>query len=202
MPSYKLTYFNARGRAEISRLIFAAAGVQFTDERLTNWPTGKEDAPLGQIPYLTVDGLKIPQSASIARFLANRFNLGGKDDLEKVKADAIVDTVSDFFMSFLNNVYKLPEPEKPAAMMKFLGEEAPKHLGNIEKLIKIYGSGTNSVGNSLTWADLQIYDITSMMHNLDGKLLEKYPSILAVRKSVESNAKVAAYLKSRPVTQF
>lgn len=31
-----------RGRAEISRLIFAAAGVEFTDERIKNWPTGKE----------------------------------------------------------------------------------------------------------------------------------------------------------------
>ena len=202
MPNYKLTYFNGRGRAEISRLIFAAAGVEFNDERLTNWPTGKEDAPLGQLPYLTVDGLKIPQSISIARFLANRFNLAGKDDLEKVKTDTIVDTVSDFFTSFLNNVYKLPDTEKPDAMIKFFREEAPKHLGNIEKLIKMYGSGTHSVGNSLTWADLQIYDVTSMMHNMNAILLEKYPGILAVRKSVESNAKVAAYLKSRPVTQF
>ena len=27
MPSYKLTYFDAKARGEISRLIFAAAGV-------------------------------------------------------------------------------------------------------------------------------------------------------------------------------
>jgi len=31
---YKLVYFDARGRAEISRLIFAASGTQFTDERV------------------------------------------------------------------------------------------------------------------------------------------------------------------------
>ena len=42
MPSYKLTYFNGRGRAEVSRLIFTVAGVEFTDDRVANWPTGKE----------------------------------------------------------------------------------------------------------------------------------------------------------------
>jgi len=42
MPSYKLTYFDARGRAEISRLIFAAAGVEYTDERVKDWPAGKD----------------------------------------------------------------------------------------------------------------------------------------------------------------
>lgn len=38
MPSYKLTYFNGRGRAELARLIFAAAGVPFEDERISDWP--------------------------------------------------------------------------------------------------------------------------------------------------------------------
>ena len=201
MSSYKLTYFNGRGRAEVSRLIFAAAGVQFTDERVTNWPTGKEDAPLGQLPYLTVDGVKIPQSMTIARFLANKLNLAGKDDLEKAKADAIVDTVTDFMTAF-SKVYQLPAAEKAEGTKKFMADDAPKYIGNLEKLIKTYGSNGFSVGNSLTWADLLVFDITSNMQSMDPKALEKSPCILAVRKSVESNAKIAAYLKARPVTQF
>ena len=35
MPSYKLIYFNARGRGEMTRLMFAAAGVKYEDCRLT-----------------------------------------------------------------------------------------------------------------------------------------------------------------------
>ena len=38
MSSYKLTYFNGRGRAELARLIFSAAGVSFEDERISDWP--------------------------------------------------------------------------------------------------------------------------------------------------------------------
>ena len=43
MPSYTLHYFDIRGRAEISRIIFHAAGIPFTDKRYTfeNWPAQK-----------------------------------------------------------------------------------------------------------------------------------------------------------------
>jgi glutathione S-transferase len=43
MPNYSLYYFDARGRAELSRLIFHAAGVAFTDNRYSyqEWPTHK-----------------------------------------------------------------------------------------------------------------------------------------------------------------
>ena len=44
-PNYKLIYFNARGRAEHIRYIFAYAGVDYVDERISkdrNWPELKK----------------------------------------------------------------------------------------------------------------------------------------------------------------
>lgn len=41
MVNYKLHYFNGRGRAEISRLILAAAGVNYEDVRIEDWPNAK-----------------------------------------------------------------------------------------------------------------------------------------------------------------
>ena len=40
MPSYKLTYFDARGRGEISRMVLAAAGQKYEDDRVKSedWP--------------------------------------------------------------------------------------------------------------------------------------------------------------------
>ena len=43
MPSYKLIYFQARGGAEVTRLVFAAAGQEYVDERIPRdeWPDKK-----------------------------------------------------------------------------------------------------------------------------------------------------------------
>lgn len=43
MVHYKLTYFNERARAEIIRLIFEVAGVEYEDVRLEGdqWPALK-----------------------------------------------------------------------------------------------------------------------------------------------------------------
>ena len=43
MPSYKLIYFNSRGAAEVSRLLFAVAGREYEDVRIPReeWPDKK-----------------------------------------------------------------------------------------------------------------------------------------------------------------
>ena len=44
MPSYKLTYFNFMARAEVARLLFAKAGVDYEDHRIQreDWPSMKD----------------------------------------------------------------------------------------------------------------------------------------------------------------
>ena len=50
---------------------------------------------LGQLPVLEVDGKAIGQSMTIARFLARRYNLAGKNDLEEAEADMLIDSMTD-----------------------------------------------------------------------------------------------------------
>ena len=105
MSTYTLNYFNGKGRAELTRLIFAAAGASFTDNRIewNDWPSLKaqSNAPLGQLPYLEINGVLLPQSVAIARFVAREHNLAGKTNLEQV----IKKTLS-FFALFFNSDYK------------------------------------------------------------------------------------------------
>ena len=103
MVDYKLYYFNFRGRAEIVRLIFAAAGQKYEDVRFEaeGWLNEyKAKSPLGQAPYLEIhDGgkvLKIGQSITIARYLARKFNLAGKDDEEQAEVE-MYNLISTYF---------------------------------------------------------------------------------------------------------
>ena len=46
MPTYKLSYFDVRGRAEVARLLFVKSGTEFEDNRLDffltdEWPQFK-----------------------------------------------------------------------------------------------------------------------------------------------------------------
>ena len=68
--------------------------------------------PLGQVPVLEVDGVKLPQSISIARFVAKQFQLAGKDNLEQAKVDAVVDTVTDFVVKYIPIHMKSDEKKK------------------------------------------------------------------------------------------
>ena len=81
MPSYRLTYFNSRGVAECSRLMFKLKEQDFEDVRLTRkseeLETLKAKSPTGQFPLLEIEGLDKPlvlcQSRAIERYLARKF---------------------------------------------------------------------------------------------------------------------------------
>ena len=205
MSTYKLHYFNFRGRGEVARLVFAAAGQKFDDVRFERqqWPTLKSQMPLGQVPVLEVDGVKIPQSVSIARFLAKQFHLAGKDNLEQAKVDAVADTISDVIIAFGPSQREQDPTKKQELREKFRTEELPKQLHNLQVLGQLYGNGGPFfVGNNLTWADLFFYDVGESMLQVDGNCLDKYAWLKQNRAEVEKNAKVAEYLKSRPKTDY
>jgi glutathione S-transferase len=104
MPKYVLHYFNGRGRAEVARILFQYAGIEFTDVRVSDWPAPKALAPLGQLPYLEIDDVKLPQSLAIQRFLAREAKLVGKNNLEEAQADAVVDTCIDGYNAYVDKV--------------------------------------------------------------------------------------------------
>ncbi|CAF0935430.1 unnamed protein product [Rotaria sordida] len=201
MSIYKLFYFNLRARAEISRLIFAAAGQKFQDVRYerNEWLSHKNEMPLGQVPVLEFNGTKLPQSLSIARFLAKQFQLAGRDNFEQAKVDAVIDTINDAMMIFMPIRRQEDEMKKKELMKKFFADQLPKHLKNLEILGKLYGDGGPFfVGNHLTWADLYFYDILETLLYANENCLNNYAWLKQNRVEVEKQPKVAEYLKNRP----
>ncbi len=76
-----------------------------------------------------------------------------------------------------------------------------QQFGNIEKLIELYGKDGFSVGSSLTWADLAIYDFKTKAEISLGPL-DQFEHVNKVAHSVESQANIGEYLKKRASSPF
>jgi glutathione S-transferase len=206
MTGYKLTYFNGRGRAEIVRLVFAAAGVAYEDIRLerADWPAIKPTTPFGQVPMLEFDGIKLCQSNAIARYLARKFHLAGKTDEDQARADMIMDCFEDTMKPVMTFFFETDETRKETLKKKALEEQLPTSLAGLEALLKAnHGGDGFFVGTELTWADLGFIGLVGWlsMAGADAQLA-KYPKLVALRERVEKVPKVAAWLAKRPVTEF
>ena len=59
---------------------------------------------------MEIDNVGLPQSLSIARYLAKEFGLAGNTNLDQAKADSIVDTCADAFNGFVKVYYYTTDP--------------------------------------------------------------------------------------------
>jgi glutathione S-transferase len=115
----------------------------------------------------------------------------------------VVDTIGDLMAAFLPVRREEDAAKKQELTKKFLTEELPKHLQNLETLAKLYGNGGPFfVGNNLTWADLFFYDIGETLLTIDANGLDKNQWLKNNRAEVEKQPKIAQYLKNRPKTSF
>ncbi|CAF2661249.1 unnamed protein product [Rotaria sp. Silwood2] len=203
--SYKLYYFNNRGRGEVSRLILAAAGQIYEDIRYEDdqWLLDKAKMPLGEMPVLEYNGTKLVQSRAIARFLAKQFQLGGRNNFEQAKVDAVVDTIEDLITKLIPVFDEENDIKREELSKKFFSEELHKHLQNLDVLIKEFGNGDSFfVGNHLTWADLYFYNFFETILGINENCLDNYPSLKQNRQEVEKQPKIVDYLKNRPKTSI
>ncbi|CAG5117477.1 unnamed protein product [Candidula unifasciata] len=197
----KLFYFDARGRAEVCRLLLAAAGQKYEDIRYTQeqWETEKDNTPFKQLPVIEIDGKRFGQTIAIITYLATEFGFRGKTNLEALAIDQAVQLTYDFLNCFVKVWVEKDETKKAEYMKHFKEVEVPKYLGFYEKLLKESGTGY-FVGNSLSVADLSCYDFLYGLKSMGVLSTDEYPNIQNLQKKVESNEKIKAYLATRKQT--
>ncbi|KAG7170368.1 Hematopoietic prostaglandin D synthase-like 1 [Homarus americanus] len=204
MPEYKLVYFNAKGRAELTRWILAYGGTAYTDERveLENWPERKKTIMTGKVPMLEIDGKQLPQSLAIARYVAKKAGLVPEDALRAAYCDALVDTVSDLITEGhkAKTSGKSEEDGKKAVREEFI----PNHAEPVmERLNKHLGEKEWYTSGKITWADLSIASYFGEETNgFSSKLLDKYPALKAHIQKVRNLPKIKEWLAKRPVTSM
>ncbi|KNZ55661.1 hypothetical protein VP01_261g3 [Puccinia sorghi] len=202
MPSYKLTYFDAKGRAESIRLALHISGIPFTDERLTReqFASKKESLPFGQVPVLTVDDKVIPQEVAILQYIGRLSGLYPSDREEALNVDIMINVTNDFYGSMI--VFYMPDGQAKTEMKKMvIGEKIPKLLDYLEKNLGKSGT-TFCAGDKLTIADLRLYSIITAFKSgmLDGfpvELVDKYPHVTKLYHAVHGHEKVASWNKTQ-----
>ncbi|XP_077999205.1 uncharacterized protein LOC144452069 [Glandiceps talaboti] len=209
MPQYKLTYFNAKARAEVTRLIFAAAGVEFEDVRVefADWPPLKASGkfPFGSLPLLEVDGCCIAESYAIARFVANECGLAGKTNVDKARVDMIADAVKDLADSMYKLMFEKDEAKKKELTDTFLTKTVPTTLSALEKILEANNGGNGFfVGDKLTWADLAFLAHTDFYcaQFKDANLLAPHKKLTALRSRVSELPNIKKWIATRPESSF
>merc|ERR1712088_280581 len=170
----RLTYFPARGRAEITRLILAHAGVKFDDIRLTgeDFAKVKPILPYGSMPILEHKG----------------------------EANEIVLAVNGIFEMVAKCLFA-PEGEKAGMKKKLIEETLPQKFAQLEARLCLNG-GQFFAGNALTYADLMIVVLQDNVRSSvigGGDVIEKFPKLCNLYQRVTALPNIKAWRGSRPI---
>ncbi|CAI5454600.1 unnamed protein product [Caenorhabditis angaria] len=191
------------GRAEPARLIFAYAGVNFTDERIekSEWPALKSTTPHGQLPVLHVDGKQLAQSRVIERFLAKKLGLSGDNEWETAKMDELVACVEDFLIQIAPWFKEQEQAKKVEIFRSLIDTTIIPFISAFENLLISNGTGY-FVGDKISYADLAIFHIFWFMNTkiLPGSL-RKYPKLLEFVDKIANIDNIKKWIAQRPKTE-
>ncbi|XP_071948396.1 S-crystallin SL11-like [Antedon mediterranea] len=207
MSKFTLTYFNSRGRAEISRLLFAVADVKYEDKRIekSEWREWiKASTPFGVVPNLTFDdGTSISMSGAIANYLAREFKLYGKNNMENTQIDTITGALADI----MELVYTYAFIEEAGAAKAEAKTKALARVASYGAAIEANFEQNNGgqgylVGKGMTLADIAFFNAFSNITLVEPTALDNLPLLKDLMVRVGANEKIAKWVKTRPKTQF
>ncbi|KAK3288819.1 hypothetical protein CYMTET_3717 [Cymbomonas tetramitiformis] len=201
---YELLYFDARGAAETSRILFAVSGVQYEDSRYKfsfvegkpkvedrhaeDKAAGRFEANLDRLPVLKVNGSAIGQSKAIERYLAQEFGLAGSNSIQAAQIDAYCEHVRDISTAYgkeRGSPFAPMSDETKEKIEKWFAETLP---GWFERLEKATGPDGFAVGEKLSLADVCLHQlVTAGTMGSDERSLAslcEYPKLDAVVKQV------------------
>jgi len=204
--TYKMYYFDGRGAAEVSRLLFAQAGVSFEDARQKDWPARKGEMPYGQMPVMELDGEKFAESHAIERYLARSFNLyGSGSPIDAFRIDMVCEGLIDISNAYGNIRYRAKEEEKKDKFAAFFKDDVPKWLGFLTTVLKKNNGGKGFfVGDAVSLADIHAYNQLWALTQHEGQsgALDNYAELKALVARVGALPNIAKWVASRPVSQF
>jgi len=210
MAPAKLYYYASTGRGNAVRLSLAAAGITFEDVCPAGFPPTAKDKELwtriGGNTTTNVPMLVFPdedkvycQSRSVLEAIGRRANLLGNinDDEESYMLSKILSDAEDLRSAAYDSFGSWGASR--VAIKNFVEIGFPRHIGNLERQLKLNESSPYFVGDKLTVADISVYDVvvnygTDRLGSRD--ILDQLPGLKALIEKVEAEEGISKYLAS------
>ncbi|KAJ3229846.1 hypothetical protein HDU81_004966 [Chytriomyces hyalinus] len=162
-PKFKLTYWDAKSRAEPIRLAFAINGIPFEDERVSREHFAaelKQSAPFGQVPILTVDNkLVLAQSTAILRYVGRigPVKLYPEDPTKAVIADQLISHIQDIESALAAAFVFTDLQQREAYRANLTANILPLRLKQLDEFIAQHVSESDEI----TIGDLYVYQLNT-----------------------------------------
>ncbi|XP_053730989.1 glutathione S-transferase alpha-3-like [Synchiropus splendidus] len=189
-----LTYFDGRGKMESIRWLLATAGVEFEEVFLTTreqYLKLLSDGALmfQQVPLVEMDGMKLVQTKAILHYIAEKYNLHGKDAKERVRINMYTEGLMDLMEMIMMLLFQ-PDAESKLANIQTKAKE--RYLPVFEKALS---SGDYLVGGRLTCADVLLMECSLMLEEKFPDVLADFPKVKAFQKRMEKYPTIEKFLQ-------
>ena len=159
-------------------------------------------------PFLKAGKLVIAQTAEILFYLGPRLKLAPRDEAGRLWAHQLQLTITDLVVRIHDTHHPVSgwlyfEEQRPAAQRRtkdFWRYQVPKMLGYFERVLQKNG-GSYSVGRSLSYVDLSLFQIVEGMRYAFPKRMKRFekkiPGLVALHDRVAKRPRIKAYLASK-----
>ncbi|XP_049592994.1 glutathione S-transferase A4 [Syngnathus scovelli] len=190
----KLHYFNGRGKMESIRWLLTVAEVEFDEFFLTTREQylkmlNDGDLMFQQVPMVEIDGMKLIQTKAILNYIAEKYNLHGKDIKDRVKINMYTEGLIDL----MEMIMILPFSQNTQTKLGNIETKAKeRYLPVFEKqlLDHIY-----LVGGRLSVADVLLMECTLMLEEKFVGILADFPNVKAFQGRMSKNPAISRFLQ-------
>ncbi|XP_023145331.1 glutathione S-transferase, alpha tandem duplicate 1 [Amphiprion ocellaris] len=197
-----LHYFNGRGKMESIRWLLTVAEVEFDEMYLTGREQYEKllnDGSLmfQQVPMVEIDGMKLVQTKAIFQYIAEKYNLHGKDAKER----AMINMYCEGLMDLMEMMMILPFCADPKPQLdKVKAKAIERYLPVFEKAVT---GPVYLVGGRVTCADVLLVECTLMLEERFCDILRDFDSLKSHQGRMISIPAIQRFLqpgsKRRPI---
>ncbi|XP_035463031.1 glutathione S-transferase, alpha tandem duplicate 1 [Scophthalmus maximus] len=189
-----LYYFNGRGRMEAIRWLLAVAEVEFDEVLLTTREQYEKLLSDGalmfqQVPMVEIDGMQLIQTKAILHYIAQKYNLHGKDPKERV----MINMYAEGAMDVMEMIMVLPFITDVKAKLDNIQTKAK------ERYLPVYEKALSGhiylVGGELSLADVQLFECTLMLEEKFTGILAEFPNVKSFQGRMTQIPAVSRFLQ-------